>query len=36
MDKYVDMEDPETENDFCTPIEGYEAPYSKSPAGYDY
>ena len=30
MDKYVDMEDPETENDFCTPIEGYEAPYSKA------
>lgn len=30
MEKYVDIEDPETENDFCTPIEGYEAPYSKA------
>lgn len=30
MEKYVDMDNPETENDFCTPIEGYEAPYSKA------
>lgn len=29
MEAYVDLEDPETLNDFCMPIEGYEAPYAK-------
>lgn len=27
---YIDLEDPETLNDFCMPIEGYEAPYAKA------
>lgn len=27
---YIDTEDPETLNDFCMPIEGYEAPYGKA------
>ena len=26
----IDLEDPETLNDFCMPIEGYEAPYAKA------
>lgn len=30
MEAYVDLEDPETLNDFCMPIEGYEAPYAKA------
>ena len=30
MEIYIDMEDPETLNDFCMPIEGYEAPYAKA------
>ena len=30
MDAYIDLEDPETLNDFCMPIEGYEAPYAKA------
>lgn len=30
MEAYIDMEDPETLNDFCMPIEGYEAPYAKA------
>ncbi len=30
MEKYVDTEDPETLNDFCKPIDGYEAPYAKA------
>ena len=30
MEKYIDLEDPETVNDFCMPIEGYEAPYAKA------
>ncbi len=30
MDKYIDLEDPETLNDFCMPIDGYEAPYAKA------
>lgn len=30
MEKYIDTEDAETLNDFCKPIEGYEAPYSKA------
>ncbi len=29
-EKYIDTEDPETLNDFCMPIEGYEAPYGKA------
>lgn len=27
---YIDTQDPETLNDFCMPIEGYEAPYGKA------
>lgn len=27
---YIDTEDPETLNDFCKPIEGYESPYAKA------
>ena len=27
---YLDTQDPETLNDFCMPIEGYEAPYGKA------
>ena len=30
MEAYIDMEDPETLNDFCMPIDGYEAPYAKA------
>ena len=30
MESYIDLEDPETLNDFCMPIEGYEAPYAKA------
>lgn len=30
MEKYIDTEDAETLNDFCKPIDGYEAPYSKA------
>ena len=30
MAAYIDLEDPETLNDFCMPIEGYEAPYAKA------
>ena len=30
MRKYIDLENPETLNDFCMPIEGYEAPYAKA------
>ena len=30
MANYIDLEDPETLNDFCMPIEGYEAPYAKA------
>lgn len=30
MEACVDLEDPETLNDFCMPIEGYEAPYAKA------
>ena len=30
MEKYIDLADPETLNDFCMPIEGYEAPYAKA------
>ena len=30
MENYIDLEDPETLNDFCMPIEGYEAPYAKA------
>lgn len=30
MEKYIDLDDPETLNDFCMPIEGYEAPYAKA------
>lgn len=30
MEKYVDTQDAESLNDFCVPIEGYEAPYSKA------
>ena len=30
MEAYVDLEDPETLNDFWMPIEGYEAPYAKA------
>ena len=30
MEAYIDMDDPETLNDFCMPIEGYEAPYAKA------
>lgn len=30
MEKYIDMKDPETLNDFCMPIDGYEAPYAKA------
>ena len=30
MEKYIDLNDPETLNDFCMPIEGYEAPYAKA------
>ena len=30
MENYIDMKDPETLNDFCMPIEGYEAPYAKA------
>ena len=30
MENYIDMNDPETLNDFCMPIEGYEAPYAKA------
>ncbi len=27
---YIDTDDPETLNDFCKPIEGYESPYAKA------
>ena len=30
MASYIDLTDPETLNDFCMPIEGYEAPYAKA------
>lgn len=30
MEKYIDLEDPETLSDFCMPIEGYEAPYARA------
>ena len=30
MANYIDLSDPETLNDFCMPIEGYEAPYAKA------
>ena len=30
MESYIDLTDPETLNDFCMPIEGYEAPYAKA------
>lgn len=30
MEAYIDLEDPETLNDFCMPIENYEAPYAKA------
>ncbi|MBR2895479.1 MAG: ABC transporter substrate-binding protein [Oscillospiraceae bacterium] len=30
MDAYINKEDPETLNDFCMPIEGYEAPYGRA------
>ena len=30
MEAYIDQEDPETLNDFCMPIDGYEAPYAKA------
>ena len=30
MEGYIDLEDPETLNDFCMPIDGYEAPYAKA------
>ena len=30
MEAYIDKDDPETLNDFCMPIEGYEAPYAKA------
>ena len=30
MESYIDLDDPETLNDFCMPIEGYEAPYAKA------
>ena len=30
MEKYIDLDDPETLNDFCMPIDGYEAPYAKA------
>lgn len=30
MAAYIDTDDPETLNDFCMPIEGYEAPYAKA------
>lgn len=30
MEAYIDLDDLETLNDFCMPIEGYEAPYAKA------
>ena len=30
MEAYIDLTDPETLNDFCMPIDGYEAPYAKA------
>ncbi len=30
MEQYIDLSDPETLNDFCMPIDGYEAPYAKA------
>jgi len=30
MEAYIDLTDPETLNDFCMPINGYEAPYAKA------
>lgn len=30
MEQYIDLEDNETLNDFCYPIDGYEVPYSKA------
>ncbi|MBE6980107.1 MAG: ABC transporter substrate-binding protein [Ruminococcaceae bacterium] len=30
MVTYIDLTDPETLNDFCMPIDGYEAPYAKA------
>ena len=30
MEAYIDLEDSETINDFCMPIDGYEAPYAKA------
>ena len=29
-EKYIDKDDPETLNDFCKPIDGYESPYAKA------
>ena len=29
-EKYIDQDDPETMNDFCKPIDGYESPYAKA------
>lgn len=29
-EKYIDTEDPETLNDFCKPIDGFESPYAKA------
>ena len=30
MEAYIDADDPETLNDFCKPIDGFEAPYAKA------
>ncbi len=30
MESYIDLNDPETLNDFCMPIDGFEAPYAKA------
>ena len=30
MESYIDLTDPETLNDFCMPIDGYEVPYAKA------
>ncbi len=30
MENHIDLNDPETLNDFCMPIDGYEAPYAKA------
>ena len=34
MEAYIDLQDPETLNDFCMPIEGYEAPYARAQVGF--